>query len=484
MSKTHIIYKDVAPGADEDAAVSTNRAQPFSTLTLPFGVDHDPISTCELNAWGLNGTFDMVDGHQVAFWSTSQSGADCLFTAQPVITILFDNQYSSTGISFVFDENDWCDLVNVQWWQQSTLKADVDFTPNSPSYFCKQKVLSYDKIVITLKRTRLPHHFAKLDKIYFGVYRRFGMSELRQGHVSISNAVDLLSLELPVSTLDWRLDSEEDADYLFQFKQPVEVYNDNNLICAYYIDTSDRTGNLYDIHCFDAFGVLDESPFAGGVYTNKSAIELFTEIVGDDFELDITAPDVAVTGAILPGTRRTAAQQVLFRWGAVAATDGSTKIRVFLPEDSADPADLGTARTFPGVRVGTDSAVTAVNVTAHSYAQNANGDVTIGGVKYLDTRTVYTVVNPNATASDRANVKSITDATLVSPDAAQEVAQRVFAFYDRRDTVRPKIVWRGEKLGQRVSVPNGCGGTATGHLVKMEIRLSNTVVADSEVISQ
>ena len=201
MSKTHIIYKDVAPGADEDAAVSTNGAQPFSTLTLPFGVDHDPISTCELNAWGLNGTFDMVDGHQVAFWSTSQSGADCLFTAQPVITIRFDNQYSSTGISFVFDENDWCDLVNVQWWQQSTLKADVDFTPNSPSYFCKQKVLSYDKIVITLKRTRLPHHFAKLDKIYFGVYRRFGMSELRQGHVSISNAVDLLSLELPVAGL-------------------------------------------------------------------------------------------------------------------------------------------------------------------------------------------------------------------------------------------------------------------------------------------
>lgn len=480
MSKTHIIYKDIPPGADEDAAVSTNGSQPFSTLNLPFGVTHEPISTCELNAWGLNGDFDMVDGHTVSFWSTSQSGADCVFTSQPIITILFDEQYSSTGITFVFDENDWCDLVNVQWWQQSTLKADSDFTLDAPTFFCKKKVQSYDKIVITLKQTRLPHHFAKLDRIYFGVYRYFRMSELRQGKVSITNEIDPISLELPVSKLEWRLDSHEDADYLFQFKQPVEVYNDDRLICAYYIDESDRIANLYDISCFDAFGVLDESQFAGGVYSNKSAIALLTEIVDGDFELDISVSDTNLSGAIFPGTRREAFKQVIFAWGACAATDGATSIRVFTP-DASGAKDIGEDWTFTGPRVGTASAVTAVKVTAHSYSQDSNGNVEIGGVKYKDTRTVYTVSNPNATASDRANVKEISEATLVSPSIGQAVAQRVFDYYNRRDTAKPKIVWRGEKLGQLVTVPNGWGGSVTGHLTKMDILLSNTVVANSEV---
>ena len=484
MSKTHIIYKDIAPGADEDAAVSTNGAQPFSTLTIPFGQTHDPISSCELNAWGLNGTFDMVDGHQVAFWSTSLSGADCLFTAQPVITIEFDNQYSSTGISFEFDENDWCDLVNIQWWQQGTLKADVDFEPTSFAYFCQQKVLSYDKLVITLKRTRLPHHFAKLDRIYFGVYRRFDMPELRQGRVSITNEIDPLALEVPISTMDWRLNSNDDAaDYLFQFKQPVEVFNDGKLIGTYYIDEGNQVaGSLYDIGCFDAFGVLDESPFAGGVYTNKSAIALLTEIVGDDFELDVSAADASLTGAILPGSRRSALQQVIFAWGVCAATDGTAKIKVFAPAVS-DPETIDRNRTFSGVQVVTASAVTAVKVTAHSYAQDTSGDVEIAGVKYKDTRTVYTYNNPDATASDRANVKDISDATLVSPAIAQAVAQRVFNYYNRRNTAKPKVVWKGETLGQLVTVPNGWGGTVTGHLLKMELRLSNTVVATSEVRS-
>lgn len=484
MSKTHIIYKDIPPGADNDAAVSTNGAQPFSTLTLPFGVENDPIATCELNAWGLNGSFQMVDGRQVAFWSTTQSGEDCLFTDTPVITIEFDNQYSSTGISFEFDEDDWCGIINVQWWQQDTLKADVDFSIGSAVHFCQQKVYSYDKIIITLKSTRHPYHYAKIRRIYFGVYRYFTMRELRQGTVSISNEIDLLSLELPVSKMDWKLDSSENTEYLFQFKQPVEVYSNDRLICAYYIDEADRAGDLYDISCYDAFGVLDESMFDGGIYTAKSAAALVTEIVGDAFDLEIAATDTTLTGALFQSTRRAALQQVLFAWGVCAATDGSSGIRIFAPGDTDVPEDFGTNKTFPGARTSTTSAVTAVTVTAHSYAQDDAGAVEIAGVKYSDTKTVYTVNNPNATASDRANVKSITEATLVSPDIGQSVAQRVFDYYNRRDTVKAKVVWGGESLGDCVSIPNGYGGSATGHLTKMEIRLSNTVVANSEVRGQ
>jgi hypothetical protein len=132
--------------------------------------------------------------------------------------------------------------------------------------------------------------------------------------------------------------------------------------------------------------------------------------------------------------------------------------------------------------VETASAVTAVRVTAHSYARAADGDVEVGGVKYADTQTVCTVTNPNATASDLENVVEVTEATLVSPSNGQAVAQRVFDYYDRRNTSKAKLVWHGERLGALVTVPNSWGGQDTGHLKRMEITLSNTVVANSEVL--
>lgn len=482
MSKTEIIYKDVAVGAAEDASVSTSGTMSGCTPSkLPVGVSHPPIITCELNAWLLDGTRQARQGQELAFWSDALSGEDCVLAAPPAITITFDQQYSSTGITLYFDTatGDRCALVNIKWYQGTNLKADADFAPDSAEYFCARNVTSYNKVVITLKKTLMPHRRAKLDQIMFGVHRKFGMTEIRRA--SIISDMDLLSAELPVSTMKWTLNSREDVDYMFQLKQPVEVRNDGALICVHYIDGSRRTaGNLYDIECHDAFGVLGEVPFAGGVYSGKSAKALLEEILDGDFVLDVQAADKSLTGAILPCTKREAAQQVLFAWGVCASTWGTEKIRVFLP--GSTPAVIGRDRTFPGVSVDTASIVTKVLVTAHTYTQDSGGSVEIGGVKYRDTETVYTVTNPNVTAVDKQNVVEVTGATLVSTAIGQAVAQRVYDYFARRDTHKGKIVWRGEKLGDCVTVPNSWGGAVTGNLARMEIGLSNTVVANCETI--
>lgn len=480
MSKSYLIYKDVAPGAEEDAAVTTNGAQPFTEPSkLPAGGDELPIISGELGAWGLNGTFVARDGKALAFWSTAMSGVSGVFSAPPTITVLFDKQYSSPGITLAFDTatGDHCTSVNIKWYQQATLKADADFAPNAGTYFCQQRVLSYDKVVITLKATNLPYRYAKLNQIRFGVYRLFGMTDLRR--VSIINEMDLIASKLPVSTMRWTLDSQNDVEYLFQLQQPVEAYNDDRLIGVYYIESSSRVSErLYEISCHDAFGILNESTFAGGVYSNKSAAALLGEIVGSDFELEVLAADVKLNGAIQPCTRREAAQQVLFAWGACAATDGTAGIRVF--SAPSVPAEIGTDRTFLGVAVDTAAITTEVRVTAHTYTESAAGAVEIGGVKYTDTTTVYTVTNPDVTATDKQNVVEVTEATLVSPAIAQAVAQRVYNYHVRRHTNKSRFVWKGERLGDCVTQPNSWGGTNTGNLVKMEILLSNTVVAGSE----
>ena len=100
MSVTTVLYKDIAPGADEDASVSTTEAMSFSSPSkLPFGITPEPTVTCELNHWGLTGEYVTVDTQEVAFWSVETSGDDCNFTNKPVITLEMDQQYSSVGIT-------------------------------------------------------------------------------------------------------------------------------------------------------------------------------------------------------------------------------------------------------------------------------------------------------------------------------------------------------------------------------------------------
>lgn len=144
MSKTILLYKDIAPGADTDAAVSAPSSQDFTDPTqLPFGTSEAPALTCELNQWGLDGTFILTEEVEPAFWSSEMSGADGSFASgrEPVITIVFDEQYSSMGISFRFDTptGGFCSALNIKWYQQDVLRENVDFAPNAVEYFCQKK---------------------------------------------------------------------------------------------------------------------------------------------------------------------------------------------------------------------------------------------------------------------------------------------------------------------------------------------------------
>lgn len=483
MSKTQVIYKDVAPGADEDAAVSTVGAAAFSAVgDLPFGQGTPaPVATLEPDLWKLDGAFVLREEQPVSFWSSELSGADGTFQSAPSITAAFSRQFSSLGVTLVFDTTtgDYCRAVNIKWYQGETLQADQDFAPDAATFFCKQRVTPFDKIVVTLQATSKPYRYAKLEQIVFGIYRYFDMTEMRSA--SIVNDMDLLSAELPISTFRVTIDSRDELEYMFQLKQPLEVLNNGNLIGVYYIDQYARQAeSLYDLDCYNAFGVLDEIPFAGGVYSGKSAKALLEEIIAGDFALSFTAADAALTGAILPGTRREAVQQVLFALGASAAADGLHGIRVF-NAPSTGGGEIAASRTYQGAGAEVSSVVTEVRVTAHAYTQDSDGSVEIGGVKYKDTETVYTVTNPDVTANDKRNVVEITGGTLVSTGIGQAAAQRVYDDYARRQTNRAKIVWDGEALGDRVTLPNAWGGTETGNVVKMEIKLSNTVAASLEV---
>lgn len=235
------------------------------------------------------------------------------------------------------------------------------------------------------------------------------------------------------------------------------------------------------IECQDALGVLEYTPFSGGAYLDGVSAKTLLETLAKPFEVEYASDveDTTLRGVIVKGTNRSAIQQVIFAWGVCLATDGGNKLRVF--NQPTKPILIPRGRTFVGSSVATGAVVTKVNVTAHSYVEASNGNVTINGVKYKDTRTVYSAINPNVTASDRENVKEVTAATLVSDEIGQAVADRLYKYYSLRDTNTATVVYGGEKLGDCVSIYTPWGLLTTGNLHKMEIKLSNTVVYNAEV---
>ena len=481
MSKSYLKYKDIAPGAAEDAAASSDAVTSFSDLDFLTERDSKPYLTLEQNRWLLDGSFISRGNNAVSFWSIELSREDGTFENNPTITIDFDEQYSSTGISLSFDTatGEYCSLVGVEWYQGDTLLSSVDFEISSASAFLPNIVESYNRIVIAMKETSLPHRRAKVSRIVFGVERTFDMTELRS--VELTNEMDVSSLTLPLSDMDLVLESRDAVDFLFQLKQPVECWNNNALIGVYYIDSHRRNSSGgYSISCYDAIGVLGESTFSGGVYSNKSAIELIREIVDDDFEIVFEVEDVSLTGILISQTKREAVQQVLFAAGWCLSTDGRESIRIFIPNVNA--YEIGEDKTFPGISVQTSAIVTSVSVFAHSYKQDTNGSIEVNGVKYSDTETEYVVNNPDVTANDKKNVKTVRSATLISASNVEAAAMRLYNYYARRNTMNAKFVWSGERLGDCVTQPTPWNATETGTIVKMNVSLSNTVVADGNAI--
>ncbi len=483
-----IVYQDIAAGAAEDAAATTQDAKPFcSPDRLPFEEENAvPLASLEPNHWLLDGSREIVDGQDIRFWSAAMSDADGVFETPPEISITFTERYTSPGVFLRFDaaSGEYCTCVTVQWRRGEALLAEETFQPDSAEYFCSQTVEAYDRITFRLHATNLPYRYAKLSQVVFGVTRVFLRDELR--NVKITAEVSIISSEIAVNTLDFTLDSEENLAYMFQLKQPVSAYDGDRLIGVFYIDSAThRAAELYDVSCIDAVGVLDEDQFPAAVYDGYPVRALLEEILDGHFDLllDASLSASTMTGYIPECSRREALQQVAFALCAIVDTSGTGAIRVYKDRENT-PSRFPLNRAYTGGSVETSAIVTAVRVTAHTYSLTGSGNDTVqaGGKTYYHTTAITTINNPKATASDKQNVIEIDGATLVNPGNVPAVAQHIYDYYTKRERQSAKIVMNGEQPGDRIAMSTPWGSLISGYLTRMNIVLSGIAAADCEVI--
>lgn len=482
-----IVYQDIAAGADDDAAVSTQDAASFSDVSLlPFGSQGGPIAALGPGSWLLDGSREILNQQKICFWSNSMSGPDARFETPPEIIIEFDKRYTSPGLFLTFDpgSGEYCSNVTIKWFQGAAKLYEGTYRPDAVEYFCAHTAEAYDKIVIRLNATSVPYRYAKLSKIMFGVARTFYREELR--NVKAVQEVSIISDQVAINTLNFTLDSQSNVEYMFQFKQPVFSYNGEILIGVFYITDSKRRGaGLFDVSCKDAIGVLDDEPYPARMCINIPAQDLLEDILGGyfDLELDAVLSATPVTGYLPDGTRRQALQQVAFALGAMVDTSGSEAIRVYRDRE-ASPRKIPQDRVYTGGSVDRSSIVTAVQVAAHTYSTTGEGSdtVDVDGVTYYHNTTTTTIFNPNATASDKQNVVEVKDATLVNPENVAAIAQHLYNYYTMRDTQKVKIVVNGEKPGDHVAAPTPWGTMMNGYITSMQITMSGIAAADCEVV--
>lgn len=376
-----IRYGDVAPEAKENFIPSVNNKADFVNLSQlqQYNLDFPNYANpCELYQTVLDGTasaFPSVpEQANLGLWSEQLSNDDGTFTNPIVLELQSVGQYSSQGLTLTFDTYNgiFATRLSIKWLriidESITTLAEQEFIPDNAFYFCRKQVENYNKVVITFYSLNMPKNRLKLRVIDYGYGTFFYGDELR--NVKLIQEIDPISTQISINTADFTLDSRSDMEYSFQQKQPLSIFFNGELKATTFVKKSTRKAKrLWSIQSEDYIGLLDSIPYYGGIYTNKNAVELLSDIFTTakvPYNIEDVFANSVVTGYIPFTTCRDALMQVAFAIQAVVDTSNSDVVKVFALEEEVKQT-VPLNRIMQGQNFADDETVTGVEVAVHTY---------------------------------------------------------------------------------------------------------------------
>lgn len=306
-----------------------------------------------------------------------------------------------------------------------------------------------------------------------------------------SLSFDTVSVEVCTKTIGTQLSALPN-------NTPIIVYRGGEIKARFVSSGVSRIGPVtYQLTGRSPMGALTGMVHTGGIYTGQTVEEVVKEICGNIPSLIKSVYAGVKLYGWLPyadGKERSARDnlaQVLFAIGAYLRTDLNGVLRIEpLWDGTASLIDVD--RSYTGGTVKYDSPISAVTVTEHQYVVGTevkelfsgtaqNGDIiTFSEPMHSLSATGFTILESGAnyakisagsgaltgkayihntrlitqpvTAGAVENVKSVTDATLVSLVNSYAVAKRLADYYRCRETITNDIVSGHEKPGHVVSV--------------------------------
>lgn len=343
----------------------------------------------------------------------------------------------------------------------------------------------------------------------------FSQNDIKDGNLYRSR--DLLSASLEVDTLSVTVECNDPSIVNFQRNAKLVRYFNGNQDGIFYVQNIKRTApKLYQISATSKIGLLQNGRHMGGIYTGQTVGDVVHDICGSvPVFVKSNIKDIKLYGWLPIADPRANLSQVLFAVGATVKEDMLGTLRVEGLWDGMSSM-VSADRIYNDATVEYDSSVSGVSVTEHQYSEGgelvtlfegtaAQGDViTFSGPHYDLQATGFTVLESGAnyakissgsgvlqgrpyihntrqitrTVNEQAdeNIKSVTDATLVSLVNSHAIAERMVNYYKHTQIISAPTIYGGEQTGDRLSIFHPYDSIFSGACLQSEdITLSGTL---------
>lgn len=393
--------------AADDAVSAAADVQDFADVQAINTPDLDRLTvkkfaTLELNQWLLDGSMlqwpNDPKNETWGLWSKQLSDQNGDFSVPVVLTIEFDNNHTSEGLTMYFrpDTGDYSTDFTIDYYNSAgDLLLSKDFSANNAEYFAESPVEDYRRIIITFRKTSLPNRYLKLTEIKYGSIKIFDEDSIVSA--TILEEVDPTCAELSVNTMectiytdDFQLLDPQGIYKMLQQKQAINVtaYDDagepTDFGTFFLEEPTSEDDDTTTLSCVDFLGVIDKTNFLGGIYSDKNAGQLFDEIMlsaevePDEYEVEETLRTKTVTGYIPICTHREAVQQWAFAVGGLVDCSRDKKIKAYSAVDE-EVGVISHDDKFIGHSVKLKPLVTGVSITAHQYTVSADSSTAYEG---------------------------------------------------------------------------------------------------------
>lgn len=294
---------------------------------------------------------------------------------------------------------------------------------------------------------------------------------------------------------------------------PGQYYFNDTLVSKQYLQELRRTGlNDWLMYFNSAIKLLDNSDHVGGLYTGQTVGTILPDIMGDiAYTVDDDVAAVQIYSWLPYDKRRNNLQKLLMAGGAHIrnAADGTLRITTLT---STPTGTFDESRVFIGGSITSNNPATAVQVIEHNFLESedettlyenstvseetitfnepihdlviTNGTIISSGVNYCTflgagavtiTGKTYVHVQRVVTHGIGSNVKKVQDNTLISPNNAPAVAERLYNFLSVAKTIKQEVVFGTERPGDVVNVLHPYTRESVSATVKnMDIELGQT----------
>lgn len=358
------------------------------------------------------------------------------------------------------------------------------------------------------------------------VYAGWTFTDGDAANGSLSKSQDLTSASLSADSISVEVRCSDPAITQFTLNTPMTYFYRDRQKGTYYLQSVTRfSPDHYVLSGLSALGLLAAMSHRGGLYTGETVREVVEDICGSVPVLVKTSlADIQLYGwlpAVDPpqNSARDNLSQVLFAVGAYLGTDLNGVLRVEPLWDGV-ACTITADQIYQDASVSYDPPVSAVTVTEHQYIQSSeeqelfngtaqegeiitfdapyhsltsagvqilasganwaklsSGVGTVAGKAYLHlTKQITETVVPGVAE----NVKSESDATLVSLVNSRAVAKRLAAYYRCQETINAPFVANPQKPGYVVSVYHPYEKKmVTACISNMDITMSAVMKSDS-----